>query len=260
MIVRDEASHCLLITQPAHAWISAQIAEHWGGNGFLKPEPWKDVCFAAANHDAGWYSWDMNPALNQSTGLPCDFMNIPAEDHFIIWEAAPEKVGLVSRFAALLVSRHVMGLYRMNDFSKDKESIRQKARTFCNNQKYLQKRLFTSMQNDKSYNRFMNDDHLMKCQSLISVFDYFSLIMCMGNIIRETITNVPHQSGNVSLSVSADDKPNRYIVNPWPFTKKEITLHCDAGIMRGKFSDKSALNEGIRNAEKAVFKAALSSS
>ena len=64
MVIREQNDHRLLITQPAHAWISGQIAENWGCYGFIRSEPWKGLCFAAAHHDDGWINHDIRPKLN----------------------------------------------------------------------------------------------------------------------------------------------------------------------------------------------------
>ncbi|MEX2404457.1 MAG: DUF3891 family protein [Balneolales bacterium] len=256
MIVRDETSHNLLISQPAHAWISGQLAGQWGANGFTRPGPWDDLCFAVTNHDAGWVHWEMEPALNPNTGLPYDFKNIPIADHFRIWDEGPLKTELVNRYSALLVSRHVTGLSRMHDFSKDPGPIHKRARVFRNKQDELQKRLIGSMVNDSFYHRFISDDLLKTHQKLISVFDYLSLIICMGSISRETINNIPHQSGIAALTIAMGEQ-NTFVVNPWPFMEPEFNVRCDARQLTGKYTKQADLSLGIREADTVSFKAKL---
>ena len=115
MIIRDYESASDIVSQPAHAWISAQIALQWGGNGFLRNEPWYDVSLAAFHHDSGWLQWETQPQLNKETGRPYDFKSVPIEEHIKIWEKSANFIGLSSRYARLLVSRHVVGLSNMHD-------------------------------------------------------------------------------------------------------------------------------------------------
>src|SRR5919199_1418725 len=47
MLVRDD----MVIGQPAHAWVSGQIARAWGNAAFPAPEPSEAVCLAAYLED-----------------------------------------------------------------------------------------------------------------------------------------------------------------------------------------------------------------
>lgn len=256
MIVRVEGSQCLLISQPAHAWISGLIASNWGANSFLKPEPWEDMCFAASNHDAGWVEWELEPKLNPASGWPYDFKEMPTKEHFRIWEEAPIKTEITSRYSALLVSLHVMRLSRMHDFANESEPIREKAHAFSKGQDELQRRLTISLNNDNFYSRFLNGKQLKCQQRLMSLFDYLSLIVCMGNIGEETIQNVPHQSGEAELTIIRKNE-RKFVVDPWPFFKKDINLHCDAKRLSQTYSNPEALTSAIQQAKREVFEVKL---
>ncbi|MEX0779182.1 MAG: DUF3891 family protein [Balneolales bacterium] len=256
MIVRDETAYSLLISQPAHAWISGQLAERWGANGFTRPEPWKDLLHASVNHDAGWVQWEMDPILNKSTGRPYDFKDIPITDHFRIWEEGPLKTELISRYSALLVSRHVTGLSRMHDFNKDPESIQRKADLFYQKQNALQKRLVDSMTNDSFYHQFMVDALLDHHQKLVSIFDYLSLIICMGNSSNEIIKNIPYQEGIAALSIALKNR-NTFSIDPWPFIEPEFTVRCDAKQLTDLYTDQKALSLGINKAETVILEVKL---
>ncbi|MEX2641316.1 MAG: DUF3891 family protein [Balneolales bacterium] len=258
MIVAPENDHVRLITQPAHAWISGQIAAQWGANGFLRPEPWSDLCFAAANHDAGWIPWELNPQLNAETGYPYDFRNIPIADHFDIWEASPRRTALTSRYSALLVSHHVAGLFRMHDFTEDPAVLRDKARVFIREQEHLQDGLKQSLISDGFYHRFMEAGDAVTHQRLTSVFDYLSLILCMGSVQDEIIGKVPHASGDIPVSIkkSSEDELT-YLMDPWPFHSREVHVHCDARILTSRYSSQQALTDAIQQAGGITFHAKL---
>jgi hypothetical protein len=50
---RADPEGLIVIGQPAHAWVSGQIARAWGNERFGHFEPWEDVCLAAEQHDLG---------------------------------------------------------------------------------------------------------------------------------------------------------------------------------------------------------------
>ena len=90
MILRElggDSVRC--IGQPAHAWLSGQLAAAWGNGLFPEPRPREEVCLAAMQHDLGMAAWDADPELNPDTGWPMSFLEMPVETHLRLWSAAP---------------------------------------------------------------------------------------------------------------------------------------------------------------------------
>ena len=81
MLLRPDGDGVLAIGQPAHAWLSGQLARTWGNERFGTVEPWEEVCLAAEQHDAGMAEWERRPTLNPGTGLPRSFMELPLGEH-----------------------------------------------------------------------------------------------------------------------------------------------------------------------------------
>ena len=69
MMHRPDKQGLIVITQPAHAWVSGQLARSWGNETFGHFEPPEEVCLAAEQHDIGFLEWEQSPALNRKTGL-----------------------------------------------------------------------------------------------------------------------------------------------------------------------------------------------
>ena len=93
MLLREDGDAVVCIGQPAHAWLSGQLARSWA----LDPvEPWEEVCLAAEQHDLGMAAWDAVPELNPETGRPYSFMEMPLDTHLRLWTAAPSVVMLSS--------------------------------------------------------------------------------------------------------------------------------------------------------------------
>src|SRR5918999_1358555 len=115
MLLRPDGDAVIAIGQPAHAWLSGQLARAWGNERFGAVEPWEEVCLGAEQHDIGMAAWDAAPELNPDTGLPYSFTELPLDRHLGMWAAAPGRVLPQSRYAALLVSLHGAGLYERRD-------------------------------------------------------------------------------------------------------------------------------------------------
>ncbi|HUH80053.1 MAG TPA: DUF3891 family protein, partial [Solirubrobacteraceae bacterium] len=106
MLVRSEDDGALAIGQLSHSWLSGQLAREWGNERFQAPEPFEEVVLGAAQHDIGWALVDLDPRLNEDTGLPRGFMETTVEEHLAIWRGAPDMLASQSLDAALVVSMH----------------------------------------------------------------------------------------------------------------------------------------------------------
>src|SRR5262245_57500634 len=104
MLHRAQAEGIIAITQPAHAWLSGQLARHWREEDF--DGAIEEVCLAAEQHDIGFLAWEQSPTLNPQTGLPHTFMDMPCEMHLAIWTSSIHQMLRFGRYSALLVSRH----------------------------------------------------------------------------------------------------------------------------------------------------------
>src|SRR3954471_23069342 len=115
VLLRRDGDDVIAIGQPAHAWVSGQLARAWGNARFGAVEPWEEVCLAAEQHDVGMAAWEQRPTLNLQTGLPRSFMELELDEHLRIWWSAAPIVAQQSRYAALLVSMHGSSLYERRD-------------------------------------------------------------------------------------------------------------------------------------------------
>src|SRR3712207_8663826 len=81
MLYRDDPAGTIAIAQPAHAWVSGQLARAWGNAQFGSFAPWEEVCLAAEQHDIGMAAWESAPTLNRQTGRAHSFMDLPEPRH-----------------------------------------------------------------------------------------------------------------------------------------------------------------------------------
>jgi hypothetical protein len=103
MLYREVKQGRVAITQPMHAWVSGQLARAWGNERFGEVTPLEEVCLGAEQHDVGHIAWEQAPTLNQVTGLPYSFLEMPRQLHVQLWSQAARLVLPQGRYASLLV-------------------------------------------------------------------------------------------------------------------------------------------------------------
>jgi hypothetical protein len=212
MLLRDE----LCVGQPAHAWISGQLARNWARDPV---EPWEEVCLAAEQHDVGMAEWDAAPELNRETGRPYSFMEMPLATHLRLWTAAPAKVLPQSRYAALLVSMHGTALYEMRDPSRMSAADADAVRAYIASQHELQEHLGAGLDRDR----------LRRNQRLIWLWDFLSLGLCLG------------WQGRSLDGVTLGDGT----IEPWPLRDDAVTLRCDGRRLDGRFDDEEEMRTAL---------------
>ena len=109
--------------QTDHMAQVGDFAARWGGKGFSPVGDPASAVVAARNHDEGWRSWEMDPDMDPSTGLPFDFFKVPREKHTVFYGTGVEFLNKAATMrAALLVSLHATGLY-LGRYGVDGERI-----------------------------------------------------------------------------------------------------------------------------------------
>lgn len=111
MIVAEAEERLRFVTQPAHADLAGQFADHWGNDRFERPRPEAAMMIAAYNHDTGWRQYDHRPHLGDD-GRPIDFRDMPPETWIDLYDEGIETVVELDAYAGLLVSLHGSGLRR----------------------------------------------------------------------------------------------------------------------------------------------------
>ena len=251
MLVRRDS---LVIGQPAHAWLSGQLARRWGNAAFPPPAPREPVCLAAEQHDVGWSHADLAPPLGDD-GRPLAFVAIPRPMHVAIWRDAPRRLLAQSRYAALLVSLHGTSLYERIDPDAYPPELAAEIRDYVTDQRRLQRRLAAGL----------DAGEIDRNRRLILALDRLSLALCHGT--AATIEDVPGARGTARIRVEAtgdgaaaspptaparddhavppDAATERFVLSPWPFTAAGVVVGCEARHLPGAFADAAALEAAL---------------
>jgi Protein of unknown function (DUF3891) len=233
MLLCSDGDDLIAVGQPAHAWVSGQLARAWGNGRFGTLEPREEVCLAAEQHDAGMAAWEGRPTLNPKTGLPRSFMELTLDEHLEIWWSAAPLVLSQSPYAALLVSMHGTALYERRDLERLTAADAERVKAFLAGQRALQEQLRERLDADTA--------QVHRNQRLIWTWDSLSLGLLLG-WAPFTLAQVPTTDGATDVEVTAGS------LDPWPFATPEVTLRYDGRPLAGPYADEETMRAALATA------------
>ncbi len=119
MIVRPDIHHLLLVTQPDHAALAGAVMDAWRADG-LPDHPWREtILLATREHDGGWLEPDAAPLVDPASGAPYDFLEAPICVRQSVWPRGVARLADAHPYAAALVARHALNVYRRHRDSAD---------------------------------------------------------------------------------------------------------------------------------------------
>jgi Protein of unknown function (DUF3891) len=176
----------LVVGQPAHAWVSGQLARAWGNAAFPPPAPREPFCLAAEQHDVGWADADLAPVAGPD-GRPLSFLAQPRAAHVAIWRGAARRLLAQSRYAALLVSLHGTSLYERVDAAAEPPEVAAAIRGYVAGERTLQSGLAAGL----------DPAEVDRNRRLLLALDRLSLMLCHGS--KATLEGVPAADGPATL-------------------------------------------------------------
>jgi hypothetical protein len=246
MVLRADGDGVIAIGQPAHAWVSGQLAWAWGNERFGDVAPRDDVCLAAAQHDLGMAAWDAAPELNPETGLPQSFLEMPVRRHLELWSRAPVLARTQSRYAALLVSCHGTTLYRMRDLDREPPDVAAAVRGYLDAQAELQAAVRATLTADPHYAEHAGDAAIERNRRLLFAWDGISLALCMSRF-PWTLREVPVAADD-TVEVTVTGEGLRVQLDPWPFDVARLRVHCDGRRLDDRFDDEASMRAALDRA------------
>ncbi len=254
MLLREaDGDGVLAIGQPAHAWVSGQLARAWGSPAFGSVAPWEEVCLAAEQHDIGMAAWDLAPTLNPDTGLPHSFVEMPIEAHLALWRAGPRRLVRQSRHAALLVSMHGVRLYELRDLERMPAARARAVREFIAAQRALQHELLGSLRADPATRADVAPERLQRNSDLVWTWDHLSLALCLG-WPPCTSRAVPSAGASVDLALApvelepAPAGERAVTLHPWPFARERLTVHAEGQRLSPPYRSPEELHAALARA------------
>ena len=242
----------LAISQPAHAWISGQLAEAWGGATAGVDALPAIFILAAGQHDIGWLPWEAAPTRDPETGRPYSFVALPRDQHTALWSAGVETAeASYGPHVALLVSLHGLAIYALTPDEKRMPDDLAAVQHFRAEQEDAQARLRELIA--------AGAEEIADQRAILLALDLMSLVLCgtMGREARRT-PPVPLAGGETRLALAfAGDGWERLTVDPWPFRHAAVTVRCPARRLAGRFDDEAAMRAALAAAPVETIEATL---
>jgi hypothetical protein len=243
MLLRRDGGGVIAIGQPAHAWLSGQLARLWGNQRFGAVEPWEEVCLAAEQHDIGMAAWERRPTLNPRTGMPRSFMELELAEHLEIWWSAAPLVLPQSRYAALLVSMHGSSLYERRDLARLDPVEVERVGAFLAGQRELQGHLLAGLRADPRTAPAAAEELVRRNRRLVWTWDSLSLGLLLDWTPFE-LAAVPVAGGEVDIAVRIG-RGGAITLDPWPFSAPRLTVRCEGRRLAGRFDDEETMRDAL---------------
>jgi hypothetical protein len=244
----------LAISQPAHAWVSGQLAREWGGAVAGVDRLPELFILAAEQHDIGWLPWEAAPTRDPASSRPYDFVALPRDQHTALWSAGVTTAAAsYGPYVALLVSLHGLAIYALTPDERRAPEDLAAVRRFRAEQEVMQARLRPQVA--------ASDAHIADQRAILLALDLMSLVICgaMGRELRRT-PPVPLAGGATRLALAFPGGGwDRLTVDPWPFRDDPITVECLARHLPADgFADEAAMREALAAAPVETITATLS--
>jgi hypothetical protein len=222
VIVQKEPNELVLIRQPDHAALAADLIAAWTGEG-LPSNPRRDQILAASRaHDDGWVDEDAAMEID-AAGAPIDFIRAGPEVKSRVWPRCLDRLD-ASPYVAALVAQHALTVYRDNRGTPDWQP-------FCH--ETARRRAALLARCDARATETIDADY-----RFVRMADILSLIFCKG-------WRQPYDHDGYHIAVIAEELR----VTPNPFAGARVPIKVAARrIARRRYESETDLRETIAGA------------
>ena len=248
MLYREGSTGLIGIAQPAHAFVSGQLARAWGNERFGAFAPRDELCLAAEQHDVGMAAWEGAPTLNRRTGRAYSFLEVPEPLHSEIFVAASRLLATQNRYAALLASRHFTSLAARHDLANDPPETARAIAAYLETETAWQETILAGLRADPAYAAAATPEALARNSRLLAVWDWLSLLLLMGLRGPSDVPDVPTATGPTTLRLIPTAGGAGATVAPWPFDAPSVTLRCEGRLLGERYDDDAMLRAALESA------------
>ncbi|MEZ4725656.1 MAG: DUF3891 family protein [Caldilineaceae bacterium] len=234
MIVREMANGQLLcIHQTTHALMAEQFCRHWGNADFARPLPYAATMLAIAQHDNGWYEWELSPRL-RSDQYPMDFMH---DDDPLgkvqLWRRGIDRVFEQHPYAALLVGRHAALLYA-GDLPNLTGAVHQHVAAFIADQRMLLDVVRHAYAGDDRYHALLADEVVDANTRLLQFGDHASLQVTIPWATQQRMSNCPlNTHERIEIEIRYNDAEITF--TPWPFGVDRFAVEIHGKLLSARY-------------------------
>jgi uncharacterized protein DUF3891 len=267
MIIReavggDAGGEAIVVGQTDHSRFVGQLAAHWGNDEVARPDPWESVVRAAIYHDYGWITYETNPLIDEETGKPYRFLELPLEERqlesyqwCIDWMAATDV------YAALIISRHRTGLWKGRYGSIDHPQGKYDLHK-------LDRRIIELIERNEAWQEKTMKSLGERARAafptnyrMLQVWDLLGLYFCCQEPYADYIDPVPTGFGGKGRRMTMQPQGERKVLfDPYPFDEPElrVQLSCKRLTSR-KYSSVAEFREAYFKAPNDLLEYQLTS-
>jgi hypothetical protein len=253
MIVADAGGVLQFVTQPAHAALAGQFADHWGG-AVEAPAPRGPAVHAAYAHDDGWLDYDQVPHLHED-GRVVDFRSVPDDEWTGLYEDGVDAVAAADAYAGLLCSLHGAGLRRRRYGLSPSWSVDPDFADYVDREEQRQDNLAADLGDrlaaaDRSLLDALHehgeppegtDSPLWRNYQRLQAWDTLSLALCTSaNPGATTVEPVPVGAGE-ETAVQVEPDGEAYRFDPYPFETAPLEVTVPARTVDANFDSEAEL-------------------
>jgi Protein of unknown function (DUF3891) len=233
VLIRDDGETWTAITQPAHAFVSGQVAAHWR----IPLAP--DVILGIQQHDVPWVDQDRMPTLHAPARRAASFIELDMRTRLWIWGTVTERLVAQSPYAALLVSLHSTNIHTRY-FPPEARPDELLAKTRADQDALL------AVLPDVTREQAERD------ADIVFALDALSLTLCHGWDSRD----LPAIDGEVIRVEPVGD--HAATLDPWPLAVDSLEVSVDARVMRERFDEEAAMQDALAAAPNTRLRWTLS--
>lgn len=251
MIRREVDGGWLMISQPAHAWGTGEMARAWGSAACIAPSPRAETILATTLHDIGWQQWDSAPPLKDD-GTPAHFYDTDLATTEAIWHNAQTVLRLYHPYAALLVSHHASTVFRARLARTENPTDRDVLEERVREQVQIQVDLTGEMAHMGLYagTDALEPARILANYRVLRTCDLLSLAVCVQAPQRGEIPDVPGQTPDERVTISIEPEGDSTLVlTPYPFAVPEVSVVVQGRLLpRHTYPDAERYHDALRRA------------
>jgi Protein of unknown function (DUF3891) len=217
----------LAIMMHEHTALAGQFARAFGNDRFAPAEPHELMFYVASHHDEGWAEFDRDPVTDQSTGLPYNLIETPAEYITVTSKRSPDFNERRHPYCGLMSSMHSWGLYNGRYGLSNLVLIdiipapdRALAARMLDGEIERQKRLKAELAKDPQTAKWLDEAHLFQNYKQLQFFDTLALYFNRIHPSERAEERFEHVPLDGERDVSVTIRPRaagRYELTPYPF-------------------------------------------
>lgn len=239
----------LCINQTSHALMAAEFCRYWGNDEFVKPSPYAEVMLAIAQHDNGWYEWELKPKLRPD-GYPMDFLHDPdVVGKLNLWrrgvnrgyEQHPYAAIVIGRYAALLYAEAPPDMFTPEEHAHIAE--------FTADQQMLLALVRDRMQDNRWIQTRLHEEAIAANAHLLRFGDRASLQVTMPWAAQSTITDCPIDGEGRYTDIDLSYDEAVITCAPWPFSVSHFDVHMHGRLINQRqFASESEFHTALSEA------------